>query len=135
MAILWIFRNAGLVFQFNTAMRFTDDTLTEILQAMRTPGGRKLRHAQRQALVNTASGVGQPADTTAAQRTDPSWYHVCYCWSVITMVAFMLARVSAQKAGQTLFYVQAVDQPLALIQRATEGDLYEELLTIPSVNK
>lgn len=49
------------------------------------------------------------------------------------MAAFMLARVSAQKAGQTLFYVQAVDQPLTLIQRAAEEDLYEELLKIPSI--
>ena len=50
------------------------------------------------------------------------------------MAAFMLARVSAQKAGQTLFYVQAVDQPLTLIQRATEQDFDEELLKIPSIN-
>ena len=50
------------------------------------------------------------------------------------MAAFMLARVSAQKAWQTLFYVQAVDQPLAPIQLATEQDFYEELLKIPSIS-
>ena len=37
-----IFRNAELVFQFNTAMRFTDNTLIEILEVMRTPGGKNL---------------------------------------------------------------------------------------------
>ena len=35
-----IFRNAELVFQFNTAMRFTDETLVQILEVMRTPGGK-----------------------------------------------------------------------------------------------
>jgi hypothetical protein len=41
-----IFRNAELVFQFSTAMRFTDETLIQILEAMRTPGGRKLPHTR-----------------------------------------------------------------------------------------
>lgn len=50
------------------------------------------------------------------------------------MAAFMLARVSVQKAGRTLFYVQAVDQPVALIQLATEQDFYEKLLKISSSN-
>ena len=49
------------------------------------------------------------------------------------MAAFMLARASAQNAVQTLFYVQVVDQPLGLIQRAAEEKLYEELLRIPSI--
>ena len=71
-----VFRNAELVFQFSTAMRFTDETLIEILEAMRTPGGRKLSHAQWQALVNTESSAEQPADATPAQRTDLTWYHV-----------------------------------------------------------
>ena len=64
-----IFRNAELVFQFNTAMRFTDETLIEILESMRTPGGRKLSHAQWQVLVKTESTAEQPL-----------WYHVCFCW-------------------------------------------------------
>ena len=50
------------------------------------------------------------------------------------MAAFMLARVSAQKSTQTLFYTQAVDQALTLIQRAAEEEFYEELLKIPSIS-
>ena len=41
-----IFRNAELVFQFSSAMRFSDETLIQILEAMRTAGGRKLSRAQ-----------------------------------------------------------------------------------------
>ena len=128
-----IFRNVEHVFRFNTAMRFTDKTLIEILEAMRTPGGKKLSPEQWQALMQTQSSAERPAENSAAQRTDSTWYHVCYCWSVITMAAFLLARVSATKAGRTLYYVQAIDQPLTVIHRAVEQDLYEELLKIPSI--
>ena len=50
------------------------------------------------------------------------------------MAAFMLARVSAQRAGQTLFYAQAVDQALTVIQRASTEEFYEEVLKIPSLS-
>ena len=50
------------------------------------------------------------------------------------MASFMLARVSAQKAGQTLFYAQAVDQPLTLIKHAKKEEFYTELLRIPSLS-
>ena len=115
-----IFRNAELVFQFSTAMRFTDETLIQILEAMRTPGGRKLSPTQWQALVNTERRAEQPADASSERPDNSNCYHVCYCWSVITMAAFMLARVSAKKSGQTLFYAQAVDQALTVIQRSTQ---------------
>ena len=99
-----IFRNVELVFQFSTAMRFTDETLIQILETMRTPGGKKLSHAQWQALLKTERSAEQPANASAERPDESDCYHVCYCWSVITMAAFMLARVSAQKSGQTLFY-------------------------------
>ena len=129
-----IFRNAELVFKFNTAMRFTDETLIQILEAMRTPGGKKLSGAQWQALLDTERKVDQFASASAERPDESHYYHVCYCWSVITMAAFMLARVSAQKSGQTLFYAQAVDQPLSLIAQATTDEFYEELLRIPSLS-
>ena len=129
-----IFRNAELVFQFNTAMRFTDETLIQILDAMRKPGGSKLSHDQWQALLKTERSAEQPVDASAEQPDESSYYHVCYCWSVITMAAFMLARASAQKSGQTLFYAQAVDQALTPMQRASGREFYEELLQIPSLS-
>ena len=129
-----IFRNAELVFQFSSAMRFSDETLIQILEAMRTPGGRKLSHAQWQALMCTERRAEQPADASAERPDESNCYHVCYCWSVITMAAFMLARVSAQKSGQTLFYAQAVDQALTVIQLSTQEQFYEDLLKIPSLS-
>ena len=129
-----ILRNADRVFQFNTAMRFTDKTLIQILDVMRTKGGKKLTDAQWQALVNTGRSDEQPADPGAQRPDETNSYHVCYCWSVITMAAFMLARVSARKSRQTLFYAQAVDQARTLIPHASKEEFYEELLKIPSLS-
>lgn len=129
-----IFRNSDFVFQFHTAMRFTDQTLIEILDTMRTRGGKRLSDAQWQALLKTERSAVQPAHAAAESRDEPNLYHVCYCWSVITMAAFMLARVSARKAKQTLFYAQAVDQALTLVQRASKEEFYEEVLKIPSLS-
>jgi len=50
------------------------------------------------------------------------------------MAAFMVARVSAQRSGQTLFYAQAVEQALTLMQHATKEEFYEKLLRIPSLS-
>ena len=49
------------------------------------------------------------------------------------MAAFMLARESAGIAKQTLFYVQAIDQPLTVLQHASKSEFFEELLRIPSI--
>ena len=49
------------------------------------------------------------------------------------MASFMLARESARTARQTLFYVQAIDQPLAVMQHAKQQDFFTELLRIPSI--
>ena len=50
-------------------------TLIEILETMRTLGGRKLSPDQWQALMQTQSSAEQSADNLAAQRTDLTWYH------------------------------------------------------------
>ena len=55
-----IFRNVELVFEFHTAMRFNDENLIAILQAMRTLGGKRLTHEQWQALLKTERSAEQP---------------------------------------------------------------------------
>ena len=45
-------------------MRFNDETLVQILEAMRTPGGKQLSPAQWQALLKTQRNAVQPAEGT-----------------------------------------------------------------------
>ena len=59
-----IFRNVERVFEFHTAMRFTDETLVGILQTMRTPGGKKLTNQQWQALLDTERSAERPVVIT-----------------------------------------------------------------------
>ncbi|CAK0848951.1 unnamed protein product, partial [Prorocentrum cordatum] len=121
-----IFRDADLVFELQGATRCTDHALIDILNTMRVPGGRALTEQQWQALKYTEVSAEQP-DIPA------SWYHSCYCWNVISMTAFMLARQSAREARQTLFYVQAVDQAKGIIPETSTAQFYEDLLRIPSI--
>ena len=123
-----IFRNAELVFQFEKAMRFQDKTQIEILECMRTPGGKRLTRQQWRALEETELSAEQP-DVPAG------WYHTCYCWSVTSMASFLVARQSADTASQTLFYVQAVDEPIGLAPSINTEEFYKELLQIPNVSQ
>ena len=72
-----IFRDAELVFEFSSAMCFTDGTLIQILEAMRTAGGRQISHVQGQALVVTEGRAVQPADASSGRPDESSCYHAC----------------------------------------------------------
>ena len=54
------FRNAELVFQFETAMRFQDENLISILACMRTPGGKRLTREQWRSLEQTELSAAKP---------------------------------------------------------------------------
>ena len=112
-----IFRNAELVFRFEKAMRFQDDIQIEILECMRTSGGQRLTTKQWRALQDT--------ELTSYKDVPPGWYHTCYCWSIISMSSFLVARQSANRANQTLFYVQAVDEVLGAVPNTSTRDLYK----------
>ena len=51
------------------------------------------------------------------------------------MSSFLVARQSADRANQTLFYVQAVDEVLGAVPNTSTGDFYKALLQIPSVSQ
>ena len=112
-----IFRNAELVFRFEKAMRFQDEIQIEILDCMRTPGGKRLTTKQWRALQNT--------ELVSHNDIPPGWYHTCYVWSIISMTSFLVARQSADRANQTLFYVQAVDEILGPVPSSNTGDFYK----------
>jgi len=92
---------------------------------MRTPGGKALSNSDWQALMKTQV---QPGDAP-----NPEHYHSCYCWSVTTMAAFMLSRMSAAKANQVLYIMPAIDQPQTVGQPTK--DLLLKLLQVPSMSR
>ena len=98
-------------------MRFIDQTLIDILKVMRTPGGRALSEQQWQALMSTQIRAAQP-------DIPSTWYHSCYCWSLIRMASYMFSRKSAREAQQTLFYAQAVGQAKSIIPETNTARFY-----------
>ncbi len=122
-----IFRNADLVFRFEKMMRFTDETLIEILEVMRTPKpGKALTADQWEKLRATDAGTAQP-------DVPVDWYQSSYCWSVTSPAAFAWARRSAREAKQTLFFAQALDQPQSVVIPGSRQEFFKDLLRVPSV--
>ena len=123
-----IFRNAELVFQFQTAMRFTDARQVEILEVMRTPGGKPLPEQKWKALEATEISAAQP-------DLQPGWCHSCYCWRITTMAAVLVARQSAIRHQRPLVYIQAIDEPRSVDPRTNTIQLLEQLLAVPSLSQ
>ena len=124
-----IFRQVRYVFQLQQMMRFKDPILIRILDTMRTVGGTPLSDHDWQALLDTELDVPRP-DVNG-------WYHTCYAWSIISMVAFIEARESARKAEKRLYYIQAVDLPANFVspEDIDAQKLFRAFLQVSSLTK
>ena len=111
--------------------RFTDPLLLEGLNAMRTPGGKRISQESWQALVKTqihsSSSAAQPAGTSNPAAEPPQydqrlreargWFESAYEWRIVSYAMHMQAKLDAHDAGQVLFYVPAVDRPAARLSK------------------
>ena len=70
-----LFRIAELVFQASSAMRFTNEARSHILEAMSTAGGSQLSRAQWRALASTERRAEQLADASSERPGEPVCYH------------------------------------------------------------
>ena len=59
------------------------------------------------------SSAPQPAATDSRLREARNWYESAYEWRIVSFAMHAHARLNAQAAGKVLFYVPAIDQPLA----------------------
>ena len=124
------------VVDFVQMQRFTDPPLIGVLNAMRTPGGKRISEKSWQALVKTlihsASSAVQPAGTSNPVAEPPQydqrlreargWYESAYEWRIVSYSMHTQANLDAHDAGQVLFYVPAVDRPAA---RLSKDDVVE----------
>ena len=119
------------VVDFVQMQRFTDPLLLEVLNAMRTPGGKRISEESWQALVGTqiqnTNSAAQPADTSKPGAEPPQydqrlreargWYESAYEWRIVSYAMHTQAKLDAHDAGQVLFYVPAVDRPAVSLSR------------------
>ena len=109
-----MFANIEHVFILETMMRFTDPILRTILLKMRMPGGAKLTDDEWTRLRATSIDA-QPLDADALLQRTAGWYQSCYLWSVVSLINYTRARMSAKAAVRTLFFCPAVDVPVKYI--------------------
>ena len=128
-----IFCNSRHVYQFHTAMRFTDTVLRDILGKMRQPSGFVLTAEEKQKLLETELGTKLPNHETVSLHGCEGYYHGCYVWSVTSMACFVEAKASAKAAKATLFYAQAVDLLFCNVPTSSLPQLYRDILAIPSL--
>ena len=106
------------VVDFVQVQRFDDPLLVEVLEAMRTPGGKKISEDAWRAI--TAAEIKQ-ADPRL--RDARGWYECAYTWRIVSYAMQFHARLNAKSAGQVLYYIPAIDSPSVRMTRKDFDDM------------
>ena len=128
--------------------RFTDPLQVQVLEAMRTVGGKKTSEECWQAIAATkvrdndaasqrstatSSGAGsahQPPEWDTRLREARGWYESAYEWRIVSYAMHANARLDAHDAGKVLLYIPAIDVPLARVSR----DDFDEMRAFPNIS-
>ena len=134
---------------FVQMQRFTDTLQVQVLEAMRTVGGKKISEECWQAIIATeicsddaasltsteasrgSGSVHQPAEWDKRLREARGWYESAYEWRIVSYAMHANARLDAHDAGKVLFYIPAVDVPLARLSR----DEFDEMRAFPNISQ
>jgi len=128
------------VVDFVNMQRFTDPLQVEVLEAMRTPGGKKITEAAWNAILKTEikvqadaskNGAAQPVVADERLRAARGWYESAYEWRIVTYAMHAQARMDAHHANEVLFYIPAVDRPAVPLTKAE----YDEMQAEPNTQK
>ena len=114
--------------------RFTDATQISILTKMRSSGGCKLTRQEWKALCDTDISVVSAAEQRRRLAGTELWYQAAPTWATVSMAQVIRSRLSAVKAGATLFIVPAKDYVLnrPLNARLKDAFLAEVISSVPS---
>ena len=124
------------VVDFVEMKRFDDKLLVEVLQAMRTPGGKAISEEAWQAIEKTEIG-SQGSDASQLTATDPrlraarGWYESAYEWRIVSYAMHAQTRLTAYDLKKILFYIPAIDRPAV---RCSKAD-FDEMLAESNISK
>ena len=122
-----IFSSIPDVFQFRTARRFKDPDLIAILEAMRTPNGKKITETQWTKILQTEINTEDPAfDSNELLEHTFDWFHSAYTWNFVSMAMALRAQHGARKEQKQLLYIPSVDQPKKFCTEALYKEMLEE---------
>ena len=107
------------VVDFVEMQRFNDELLLEVLEAMRTRGGKKISDESWRAI--TATRIEQATSPGASQPADPrlrharNWYECAYEWRLVSYAMHAHARLNAKAARKILYYIPCIDLPSSIL--------------------
>ena len=110
----------GYVVALFQMQRIMDPHRVEVLEAMRTPGGKKVSEEAWKALEAT---VIQKDGSDHRLRDARGWYECAYEWRTVSYAMHAHARLNAKAAGKILFYIPSVDVPAARMTREDFDDM------------
>ena len=111
------------VVDFVQMKRFDDPLLIEVLEAMRTPGGKKISEDAWRAI--TAMEIKE-GDTDTRLRNARNWYECAYEWRIVSYAVHANARLNAKAAGRVLYYIPSIDIPAVRMSRKDFDDMRGE---------
>ena len=100
--------------------RFEDPLLVEVLEAMRTPGGKKISENAWEAIKATQIKKGEEDKRLWEAR---NWYECAYEWRLVSYAMHAHARLNAKVAGRLLYYIPAIDAPSARMNQQDDEDM------------
>ena len=115
------------VIDFVQMQRFNDPLQIEVLEAMRTPGGKKITDEAWQAIVKTEI----KSESDERLRAARGWYESAYEWRIVSYAMHAQARLDAHDAGKILFYIPAIDKPAGRCGRKE----FDEMRAEPNISR
>ena len=112
------------VVYFVQMQRFTDPLLVEVLEAMRTPGGKRISEDAWRAITSTE--ISCAAQPDARLQDARHWYECTYEWRIVSYAMRSHAKLNAKADGKLLYYIPSIDIPtVRLNKRDFDGESSE----------
>jgi hypothetical protein len=122
------------VIDFVQMKRFKDELQIQVLEAMRTPGGKKISEECWQAILRTeiklSSSASQPTAWDPRLRAARLWFESAYEWRIVSYAMHTQARLNAHDAKKILFFIAAVDRPAVRCNRQE----FDEMRAEPNIS-
>merc|ERR1711976_52021 len=106
-----------------------DPLLVELLEVMRTPGGKHLSKNAWAALEATVLRPRDPDDHRV--REARGWWECAYEWRIVSYATHAHESLNAKAAGRLLFYIPSIDSSSNRLSR----DDFEDMPSNASIGK
>lgn len=109
------------VVDFVQMQRFTDPLLVEVLEAMRTPGGKRISEEAWRAITSTE--IICAAQPDARLQDARHWYECAYEWRIVSYAMHSHAKLNAKADGKLLYYIPSIDIPTVRLNKRDFDDM------------